>query len=146
MYTFRPHPQVSAFVWKQSFFSPFSKKFVSTWSIFESFSPIHKKTLNQFENVNYRSGSMRMAPFSSFHMSVFIREPENLQGNSLKISQSGQKQARSRQKSTLTRLFWQMRKWSCFLKSQSNIKSLRPRKMPIRNHARQSTPIFWIFL
>ena len=44
----------------------------------------------------------------------------------------------------LTRLFGQMTKWSCFLILQPHIKSLKPRKMSIGNHARQSFPIFWI--
>ena len=42
--TSRPH--VSVFVWKRRFFSPFSKKYASTRSLFESFSPVHTKTLN----------------------------------------------------------------------------------------------------
>ena len=35
-----------------TFFSPFSKIFASTRSAFESFSPVHTYTMNQFENDN----------------------------------------------------------------------------------------------
>ena len=63
-----------------------------------------------------------------------------MQGNSLKMLQSVALGASAR----LTRLFGQMTKWSCFLILQPHIKSLKPRKMSIGNHARQSFPIFWI--
>ena len=42
----RPRPHVSVFVCKRRFFPPFSKKCVSIRSVFESFSPVHTKTLN----------------------------------------------------------------------------------------------------
>ena len=48
----RPCLHVSVFVWERNFFSPFSKKFASTRSVFESFSPVHTYTTNQFENDN----------------------------------------------------------------------------------------------
>ena len=48
----RPCLHVSIFVWERNFFSPFSKKFASTRSVFESFSPVHTYTINQFENDN----------------------------------------------------------------------------------------------
>ena len=48
----RPCLHVSVFVWERNFFSPFSKKFASTRSFFESFSPVHTYAMNQFENDN----------------------------------------------------------------------------------------------
>ena len=48
----RPCLHVSLFVWERNFFSPFSKKFASTRSFFDSFSPVHTYVMNQFENDN----------------------------------------------------------------------------------------------
>ena len=44
----RPCPQVSVFVWKRNFFSPFSKNFTSTRKIV-AFSPVHTYTINRFQ-------------------------------------------------------------------------------------------------
>ena len=41
----RPCRHVSIFVWKRTFFSPFSKIFASTRSVFRSVLPVHTKTL-----------------------------------------------------------------------------------------------------
>ena len=42
---------------KTQLFSPFSKKFPSTRSVFRSFSSIHTKTLNRFENADTAYGA-----------------------------------------------------------------------------------------
>ena len=42
----RPCPHVSGYFWKRRFFSPFSKKYASTRSVFKSYSPVHTNTLN----------------------------------------------------------------------------------------------------
>ena len=40
----RPCPHVSGYFWKRRLFSPFSKKYASTRSVFKSYSPVHTNT------------------------------------------------------------------------------------------------------
>ena len=49
----RPYPHVSVLVWKRNFFSPFSKKFASTRSVFWSFTPVHTFTMNRLKTTTY---------------------------------------------------------------------------------------------
>ena len=42
--TLGPCPHVSGYFWKRWFFSPFSKKYASTRSLFKSYSPVHTNT------------------------------------------------------------------------------------------------------
>ena len=68
----RPCLHVSVFVWERTFFSPFSKKFASTRSVFESFSPVHTYTMNQFENDNLPNSA------SLTHTCTLIMSPKKL--------------------------------------------------------------------
>ena len=68
----RPCLHVSVFVWERNFFSAFSKKFASTRSVFESFSPVHTYTMNQFENDNLPNCA------SLTHTCTLIMSPKKL--------------------------------------------------------------------
>ena len=79
-------PHAPGYFWNGDFFLRFAKKYTSTRSIFESFSPVHTKTLNNgksLENRLHPSQSMRYASskwcITSWYSktSVFVRPHVN---------------------------------------------------------------------
>ena len=68
-------PYVSGYFWKRIFFFPFSKKYPSTRSVFESFSPVHMKTLKRwkYDNMPYWDDVSWWCMTSYSKTSVFVR-------------------------------------------------------------------------
>ena len=85
-------PNVSGDFWKRGYFSPFSKKYASTSSVYESLSPVHIKTLKRWKyDTKYDSlrNSIWCMTSSYSKTSIFVRPHVNERQAFSKISTLG---------------------------------------------------------